>query len=55
MFPSGLANIVVLNKGKIVEIGAHKELTELKGEYYHLEKKQLELEKLGNPHVRLFL
>lgn len=35
--------IVVLEKGKIVEIGNHKELTELKGKYYELVKNQLEL------------
>ena len=34
--------IVVLDKGKIVEIGNHKELTALKGEYYQLVKNQLE-------------
>jgi len=35
--------IVVLNKGKIVEVGNHKELIKLKGSYYHLVKNQLEL------------
>jgi len=35
--------IVVLDKGKIVEKGNHQELTRLKGEYYHLVKNQLEL------------
>lgn len=35
--------IVVLDKGKVVEKGNHKELTKLKGEYYHLVKNQLEL------------
>lgn len=35
--------IVVLDKGKIVEIGNHKELTKLKGAYYNLVKNQLEL------------
>ncbi|PIQ30152.1 MAG: hypothetical protein COW63_10425 [Bacteroidetes bacterium CG18_big_fil_WC_8_21_14_2_50_41_14] len=35
--------IVVLEKGKIVERGNHKELTALKGAYYHLVKNQLEL------------
>jgi len=35
--------IVVLEKGKIVEKGNHKELTALKGAYYHLVKNQLEL------------
>ena len=36
-------NIVVLEKGKIVEQGAHKELTKLRGVYYELVKNQLEL------------
>lgn len=35
--------IVVLNNGKITEKGTHKELTELRGEYYNLVKNQLEL------------
>jgi len=35
--------IVVLDKGKVVEVGNHRELTELKGDYYHLVKNQLEL------------
>ncbi len=35
--------IVVLEKGKIVEKGTHKELTAKKGAYYHLVKNQLEL------------
>lgn len=35
--------IVVLEKGKIVEEGTHKELTELKGKYFELVKNQLEL------------
>jgi ATP-binding cassette, subfamily B, bacterial len=35
--------IVVLDKGKIVEVGTHKELVKLKGNYYHLVKNQLEL------------
>lgn len=36
-------NIVVLDKGKIVEQGSHEELARQKGEYYHLVKNQLEL------------
>jgi len=36
-------NIVVLEKGRIVEQGTHKELTKLKGIYYELVKNQLEL------------
>lgn len=35
--------IVVLNKGEIVEVGNHKELTAKKGNYYNLVKNQLEL------------
>jgi len=35
--------IVVLDKGKIVEVGNHKELVALKGNYYNLVKNQLEL------------
>jgi ATP-binding cassette subfamily B protein len=35
--------IVVLEKGEIVEKGTHKELVELKGAYYNLVKDQLEL------------
>ena len=36
-------NIVVLDKGRIVEQGTHKELTNKKGVYYQLVKNQLEL------------
>ncbi|NVO08731.1 MAG: peptidase domain-containing ABC transporter [Bacteroidales bacterium] len=35
--------IVVLEKGKVVEVGTHKELSEKKGAYYTLVKNQLEL------------
>jgi ATP-binding cassette subfamily B protein len=35
--------IVVLEKGEIVEIGTHRELSAKKGAYYHLVKNQLEL------------
>ncbi len=35
--------IVVLDQGKIVEIGNHTELIKQKGNYYHLVKNQLEL------------
>ena len=35
--------IVVIDAGKIVEVGSHKELTELRGAYYKLVKNQLEL------------
>ena len=37
--------IVVLDKGKIVEKGTHQELTKLKGAYFNLVKNQLELGK----------
>lgn len=36
-------NIIVMDKGKIIEQGTHHELTALKGEYYGLVKNQLEL------------
>ena len=36
-------NIIVLDKGKIVEEGTHKELTEKRGAYYALVKNQLEM------------
>ena len=36
-------NIVVLEKGEIVEQGTHEELSKLKGAYYKLVKNQLEL------------
>lgn len=35
--------IIVLDKGKIVEKGTHTELTALRGNYYELVKNQLEL------------
>lgn len=35
--------IIVLDKGKIVELGNHSELTTLRGSYYELVKNQLEL------------
>ena len=35
--------IVVLDKGKMVEIGNHEELTAKRGAYYNLVKNQLEL------------
>ena len=36
-------NIVVMNKGRVIEEGTHKELTNKKGAYYILVKNQLEL------------
>jgi len=35
--------IIVLDKGEIVEQGTHLELIDLKGHYFHLVKNQLEL------------
>ena len=35
--------IVVLDKGKVAEIGNHEELTQKHGAYYNLVKNQLEL------------
>jgi ATP-binding cassette subfamily B protein len=35
--------IVVLEKGRIIEIGNHPDLTKAKGAYYNLVKNQLEL------------
>ncbi|AXT62153.1 peptidase domain-containing ABC transporter [Aquimarina sp. AD10] len=39
--------ILVMDNGKIVEKGTHKELLDYKGAYYELVKNQLELEKLN--------
>lgn len=39
--------IIVMNSGKIVEQGTHSSLIAKKGDYYHLVKNQLELEKLN--------
>jgi ATP-binding cassette subfamily B protein len=36
-------NIVVLERGEVVEQGTHEQLTRLRGVYYHLVKNQLEL------------
>lgn len=35
--------IIVLEKGRVVEVGTHEQLSEKKGAYYHLVKNQLEL------------
>lgn len=35
--------IIVLEKGRVVEVGTHDDLSEKKGAYYHLVKNQLEL------------
>lgn len=38
-------NIIVLDKGKVIEQGTHEQLTRKKGAYYTLVKNQLELGK----------
>jgi ATP-binding cassette subfamily B protein len=40
---SNADNIILLDKGRIIEEGTHSELTALKGDYYKLVKNQLEL------------
>ncbi|WP_262714143.1 peptidase domain-containing ABC transporter [Mucilaginibacter rubeus] len=40
---SNADNIIVLDRGRIIEQGSHQELTRLKGDYYKLVKNQLEL------------
>jgi ATP-binding cassette subfamily B protein len=40
---SNADNIILLDKGKIIEQGTHRQLTALKGDYYKLVKNQLEL------------
>jgi ATP-binding cassette subfamily B protein len=40
---SAADNIILINKGKIIEQGTHQELTNLRGEYYTLVRNQLEL------------
>jgi len=37
-------NIIVLDKGRVIEQGTHQQLTHNKGEYYELVKNQLELD-----------
>ncbi len=39
----GADNIIVLEKGEILEQGTHQELTNRRGAYYNLVKEQLEL------------
>ncbi|HTH83005.1 MAG TPA: peptidase domain-containing ABC transporter [Mucilaginibacter sp.] len=41
---SGADNIILLDKGKIIEQGTHRALIDLKGQYYELVKNQLELD-----------
>ena len=42
--------IIVLDKGKIIEQGKHDELIALNGSYFNLVKNQLDLEKIDNKH-----
>jgi ATP-binding cassette subfamily B protein len=35
--------IIVLDKGEIVELGTHQQLIDLKGNYFNLVRNQLEL------------
>lgn len=35
--------IVVINHGRIVEVGTHEQLTALRGEYFELVRNQLEM------------
>ncbi|MBL7810087.1 MAG: peptidase domain-containing ABC transporter, partial [Saprospiraceae bacterium] len=37
------ANIIVLDKGEVIEQGTHQELTQKRGAYYQLVREQLEL------------
>jgi len=41
-------NIIVLEKGELIEQGTHKRLIKDKGAYFHLIKNQLELENKNN-------
>lgn len=43
--------IVVLDKGRIIEKGTHHELLELRGTYYNLVRNQLDLEKIEQQKV----
>lgn len=43
--------IVVLDKGRIIEKGTHYELLELRGSYYNLVRNQLDLEKIEQQKV----
>jgi len=36
-------NIIVFEKGKVIESGTHEELAKMQGAYYNLVKNQLEL------------
>ena len=44
-------NIIVLNKGQLVEQGSHEELLDKQGEYYQLVKEQEILENQGKQRL----
>ena len=42
-FAHYMDKLIVMDKGKIIEFGSHDELMHLKGHYYNMYTKQLEL------------
>ncbi len=45
--------IVVIDKGKVVEVGEHEALVKLRGAYYNLVKNQLDLNRIEEPQIRV--